>query len=179
MTIFRIINKWEIFVRHVTYFRESWFLRKYNVWIIIVKIREKFLPLGNRQKRRNFAFLRRRKNIFVSALVWTAPEGPNAPTPFLKMMLQLTILVNSNLILIIRNNVHCKCKNSTCRECTAFREITESRWSTPTSATRYNHKPIAFCSYTCRHGLNIYKDTKPYMSAFLKNLLVTALGGRC
>ncbi len=30
-----------------------------------------------------------------------------------------------------------------------------------------------------RHGPNIYKDTKPYMSAFLKSWPVKVLGGRC
>ncbi len=29
------------------------------------------------------------------------------------------------------------------------------------------------------HGPNIYKDNKPLMSAFLKNLPVKVLGGRC
>ncbi len=29
------------------------------------------------------------------------------------------------------------------------------------------------------HGPKIYKDTKPLMSAFLKNLPVKVLGGRC
>ncbi len=34
-------------------------------------------------------------------------------------------------------------------------------------------------SFSSCHGPNIYKDTKPKMSAFLKNLLVKVLGGRC
>ncbi len=30
-----------------------------------------------------------------------------------------------------------------------------------------------------KHGSNIYKESKPWMSAFLKNLPVKVLGGRC
>ncbi len=36
-----------------------------------------------------------------------------------------------------------------------------------------------FTLYCYVHGPNIYKDTKPFMSAFLKNLPVKVLGGRC
>ncbi len=33
--------------------------------------------------------------------------------------------------------------------------------------------------HTMAHGPNIYKDTKPWISAFLKNWPVKVLGGRC
>ncbi len=39
-------------------------------------------------------------------------------------------------------------------------------------------RPAASGCVRAPHGPNIYKDTNPYMSSFLKNLPVKVLGGR-